>query len=161
MCLTRYIFIVSILFFSCAKDQDVPINIKLTDAPGDFVEVNVEIKEVQVKMKGGSWRSLITHQGVYNLLDFATGNDTLIAYGSIPAGTLQMIRLELGDNNSVVLEDSSKYMLIVPSGSERIKVNTPITVEEALDLLIDFDAKLSIKRSKDGNYMLHPVVLLK
>lgn len=161
MNLVKYLFFVSVVAFSCSKKEDVPININLTDAPGDFAEVNVHIKEVQVKMKEGSWRSLVTHQGVYNLLDFTAGNDTLLAYGSVPPGTLQMIRLELGDSNSVVLQDGSKYMLIVPSGTERIKVNTGLTVEEALDLLVDFDAQLSIKESEPGKYMLHPVVVLK
>ncbi|HUS01080.1 MAG TPA: DUF4382 domain-containing protein [Chitinophagaceae bacterium] len=155
----------TITFFSCKKDSSGTSNlkVKLTDAPAAFDQVNVDIREVRVNLRDDStgWISLNTNAKVYNLLGLQNGVDTLLATGTVQAGTLHEIRLILGPNNTVVVGGVS-FPLTVPSGSEsglKIKVGKNITA--GIDsVIVDFDAALSIKL-EPGGYKLRPVLKIK
>ncbi len=45
-----------------------------------------------------------TNQGIYNLLEFVNGQDTLIVDEDIPSGYISQIRLVLGENNTVMVD---------------------------------------------------------
>ena len=99
----------SAVVFSCSEDSKTArLNIRLTDAPGDFEEVNVDIQEVKVHASGGDqengWKSLDITAGVYNLLEFTNGLDTLLGSIELPAGKVSQIRLVLGSNNSIKVD---------------------------------------------------------
>lgn len=135
----------------------------LTDAPGDYKEVNVDLREVKVKLKKGSgWETVPAQQGVYNLL--ALKNiDTLIATGVLPTGIIEEIRLVLGPNNTIKPNDDSVHPLITPSAEHsgfKIKLHKRIDNDDPANLTIDFDAELSIAES-NGEYRLLPVLQLK
>ena len=53
----------------------LPPRLYLTDGPGPYQQVNVDIQEVRVKTSDDTtqWLALPTHAGVYNLLDFQHG----------------------------------------------------------------------------------------
>jgi hypothetical protein len=152
-------------FFACNKESDnnTTLHVRLTDAPAELEEVNVDLKEINVKMASdtSSWVSLETHAGVYNLLGLQNGVDTLIASGTFPTGTVKEIRLVLGDSNSIK-SNGQTYPLTIPSGSEsglKIKISKPLRT--GLDsLVIDFDAGLSVKEEEDG-FKLRPVIKVK
>src|SRR5260370_536682 len=98
-----------VLIFSCKKNDtnntgQSRVQIKLTDSPESNVSgVWVDVKDVLINMGDSNWKSVIgAHAGVYNLLDFTDGKDTLLADAEIPAGTISQIRLLLGDNNYIV-----------------------------------------------------------
>ena len=63
----------------------------LTDAPADYDAVLIDIQDVQIHVSDndaeGSWQSLIVNKGIYNLLDFRNGMDTLLGSIELPAGT--------------------------------------------------------------------------
>ena len=63
------------------------LSVRMTDLPGNYDEVNVDIRGVEVTGNGGSV-TLNINPGIYNLLDYANGVDTLIATGDVPAGLL-------------------------------------------------------------------------
>lgn len=156
----------TITFFSCKKDNSSGTSnfkVRLTDAPAAWDSVNIDIREVRVNLRNDSagWISLNTNAGVYNLLGLQNGVDTLLATGTVQAGTLQELRLILGPNNTVVVGGVS-FPLTVPSGSEsglKIKVGKNITA--GLDsVIVDFDAALSIKL-EPGGYKLRPVLRIK
>ena len=81
------------------------LEVRMTDAPADYQEVNVDIQGVQVNSQTGDpatgWQSLTISKGVYNLLKFSNGLDTLLGHVDLPAGHVSQIRLVLGTNNSV------------------------------------------------------------
>src|SRR6185437_1266915 len=112
-----------ILFNACKKEpaaapQYGSMAVRLTDAPGDFQQVNVDIQKVSVHMSVGNWIDLPTHSGIYNLLVLQNGIDTsLVNTTQLPAGKITQMRLILGTNNTVMV-DSVVYPLTVPSGSE-------------------------------------------
>jgi Domain of unknown function (DUF4382) len=156
----------TIAFYACKKDTaegSSNLQIRMTDNPLALEEVNIDLKSVEVKFEkdSSSWAVLNTNAGVYNLLSFQNGVDTLIAQGSYTGGTIKEIRLIVGPNNTV--KDAGViYPLTMPSGSEsglKIKVNKSLRASIET-LLIDFDAALSIKL-ESGGYKLRPVIKLK
>lgn len=158
------IFIVSMLFVACRKESRTStLHVRLTDAPADWDEVNIDLKEVKVNFNNDTagWISLPTKDTIYNLLGLQNGLDTLIAQGSVPSNTLHEIRLVLGDNNTIKAKGQI-YPLTIPSGSTsglKIKVNKKInaTLET---ILLDFDAGASVTEEQDG-YKLRPVITVK
>src|SRR6478735_6394220 len=105
---------VALSFRSCNKDNDgtgsSKMEVRLTDAPGDYAKVLIDIQSVQIhvddKDDEKGWTTLSNiNPGIYNLLDFSNGKDTLLAASNFPAGKISQIRLVLGQNNSVVLKD--------------------------------------------------------
>ncbi|MBN8678343.1 MAG: DUF4382 domain-containing protein [Chitinophagales bacterium] len=164
--LAMVVAIACIAFFSCEKNatDQTTLHIHLTDGPGDFQQVNVDIQEIRIKSAQDSaqWISLPTNAGIYNLLDFQNGIDTLIASGPVPLDTLKEVRFILGPNNSVMV-DSVLYALETPSAQQsglKIKINKHLNLD-VNTLLLDFDAAESIKIQGNGVYRLHPVIKLK
>ncbi|MBL7806806.1 MAG: DUF4382 domain-containing protein [Saprospiraceae bacterium] len=164
--LAMVVAIASIAFFSCEKNTNdqTTLHIRLTDGPGDFQQVNVDIQEIRIKSAQDSaqWITLPTNAGIYNLLDFQNGIDTLIAVGPVPLDTLKEVRFILGPNNSVMV-DSVLYALETPSAQQsglKIKINKHLNLD-VNTLVLDFDAAASVKIQGNGIYRLHPVIKLK
>jgi len=158
-------------FSACDSDTDDStgtsrMEVRLTDAPGDYDEVNVEIASVQVHKEDGDnesgWITLDEiHPGIYNLLDFANGRDTLLASASLPAGHISQIRLILGDDNTLKLKDGSVVDLKTPSGQTsgvKLQLNADLESDVTYMVLLDFDAAKSVVARGNGQYNLKPVV---
>jgi hypothetical protein len=148
---------------SCKKEKETTIQLRMTDAPAAYDEVNVDLQQVNIKFSGDTtkWMTMNTRPGIYDLLKLQNGVDTLIADGTYPAGSVKEIRLVLGSNNTIKLNGVS-YPLTIPSGSEsglKIKVNKKVSAPIET-LLIDFDALLSVHNESNG-FKLRPVIKLK
>src|SRR4051812_29547373 len=105
----------TILMPSCKKAADKShLNVLMTDAPGHFNNVLVDVQGIEVTGNGGGTVVFNTAPGIYNLLDYANGINTLIATGDLDAGNISQIRLILGPNNSVMV-DSVVYPLSTPA----------------------------------------------
>lgn len=166
---TTLVFLTIVLFISCKKNDSgtSTLNVRLTDAPATFSEINVDVREVRVKFSDDSlsndgWVNLTTTAGIYNLLAYQNGVDTLLGTGVFPYQTVKEIRLILGSNNTIK-DGGVTYPLIIPSGSTsglKIKVNKKLnaTLET---IIIDFDAALSVKKEGLGDYKLRPVLKIK
>jgi hypothetical protein len=157
--------ICTICFFACKKDaSSSQLKVRMTDAPGEWDAVNIDLKEVQVKLNTDStkWITLQTNTGIYDLLGLQNGIDSLIAEGTFStAETVKEIRLIVGSENSITVNGQT-YALTIPSGAEtglKIKINKKLnaTIET---VLIDFDAALSIRQEVDG-FKLQPVIKLR
>ena len=153
---------------ACQKDDNdstTDLKIKLTDNPFNAQEVNVDIQQVRINLSddsSGGWINLDTRAGIYNLLDFQNGIDTLIAQATVPTGTVKEVRFVLGSENSIMI-DSVVYPLTIPSGSEsglKIKLNKQLNAHVD-SLVVDFDAALSILQTGAGDYKLKPVLKIK
>ena len=152
---------------SCSKDEDtnsVPgissLSIRMTDAPGNYNAVYIDLQGVEITGSAGKATQLNVNAGIYNLLDFANGMDTLIATGNLQAGKIEQVRLILGSNNSVVV-DSVSYPLSTPSAQQsglKLQVHETFAAGVAYQLLLDFDAAQSVIQQGNGNYQLKPVI---
>jgi hypothetical protein len=151
---------------ACKKDNNSSgsFTVKLTDAPFNAQEVNVDIRQVQVNYANDStgWISLNTNAGVYNLLALQNNVQATLATGNNTGGTVQELRFILGSANSIKI-DSVSYPLTIPSGGEsglKIKVGKKFAAT-ADSLVVDFDAGLSIIKTGNNEYKLKPVLKLK
>jgi len=176
------LLVATVCIFSCTKwDGDIIIpavkvksdtnnssnndgtlfSVYMTDAPTNVEEVNVDLELVVIKGNGGGDTiQLGTNAGIYNLLDFQNGIDTLIASSMVSVDTVKQVRLVLGDNNTIKV-DGVLHDLITPSAQQsglKVNVNLPLDSIDFYNLLIDFDAEESVKQQGNGNYMLKPVL---
>jgi hypothetical protein len=165
----RYLIPASLVIgtvIACNKNNDstTDLRIRLTDNPYNATEVNVDIQQVRVNFNDDStgWVNLDTRAGIYNLLDFQNGIDTLIAQTTVPTGTVKEVRFVLGTQNSIKI-DNAVYPLTIPSGSESgLKIKLSKKLNAHVDsLVIDFDAALSILQTGTGDYKLKPVLKIK
>lgn len=152
------------IIYSCNNDDDAnasyPYAVRLTDAPGPYDEVNVDIQGVEVIGDGGKIVLLNVKKGIYNLLEFSNGVDTLLATDSLEISSVNQVRLILGPNNTVVL-DGVSYPLSTPSAEQsglKIKVNNKLQDGILYTVLLDFDANKSIVKQGNGTYSLKPVI---
>ena len=152
---------------SDTSDTNSTLNIRLTDAPTVYEEVNVDIREVRVKfadngVPGDGWVTLITYPGIYNLLALQNGVDTLLATGAYPFRIVKEIRFILGSANTIK-DAGVLYPLEIPSGSESgLKIKVDKHLQETLEtIVIDFDAALSVKKEGTGDYKLRPVLRIR
>ena len=144
---------------SCSSEDTGRIIVRMTDSPGDYEEVNIDIVDVQIHRSGGNdesgWESLNANGGVYNLLDLTSGVETVLADTEIPSGDITQIRLVLGDNNTVVI-DGQENELSTPSAQQSgLKINLNETLLDGItySVLLDFDAARSVvKAGNSGKY---------
>ncbi|PQJ08765.1 hypothetical protein CJD36_022460 [Flavipsychrobacter stenotrophus] len=156
-----------VALYSCKKDNNnsgdtSQVSMHLTDAPSSIYDhVYIDIQQVEVTMSGSSAVTLTPiRPGVYDILHFRNGLDTLLMRASIPAGTVSQIRLILGTNNSVVVAGTS-YPLSTPSAQEsgvKLNLNQTFAANGSYDVWIDFDAAKSINLTGSNTYKLKPVI---
>lgn len=157
-------------FFSCSKNNSTSgsgrLEVRLTDDPSGYDGVYIDVQKVEVNVSSDSgattgWQTLpLLRPGIYNLLDFKNGVDTVLASTDLPAGTLSQLRLVLGDSNSVVV-DGHTYPLKTPSAQEsglKLNIHASLTGGIVYRLWIDFDAGRSIVTTGKGTYILKPVI---
>jgi len=141
------------------------ISIYLTDDPSIQVQnLFVDIQRVEVKVEDdgvdslGGWFNLNVRSGVYDILRFKNGIDTLFATGQIPAGRkLQKLRLTLGNNNRVVVGGAT-FPLSLHNNESQIIIKLD---ESTVDVIgggdirfwLDFDAGRSVQQ-KGNQFVL-------
>jgi hypothetical protein len=147
---------------SCDKDEKTsyPVNISMTDAPGPYEAVNIDLKEVKVTGNDGIEVILNVNAGVYNLIDFSDGAEALIATGELGIDSLQQIRLILGPDNTIVVNGET-FPLSTPSAEQsglKLQVHEKLEAGVDYNILLDFDANKSIVKLGNGGYKLKPVI---
>lgn len=177
----KFLFLLSasvgLLILSCNKSTSrtsagsAHFEVLLTDDPSTYDAVNIDIQQVEILASadssaadsgaGSGWRTVpLFRPGVYNLLDFRNGMDTVLAAADVPAGTITQIRLILGDSNSVVV-GGQPYPMTTPSGQQsgvKLQLHAALTGGIVYKLWIDFDAARSIVQTGNGKYLLKPVI---
>lgn len=155
--------IVMVFATACNKDEnaggDAKVNVRMTDAPGPYLAVNIDVQSVEINTDNG-WIVTNVNAGVYNLLDFQNGVDTLIGSTTINAGSVSQVRLILGTNNTIVIGPAT-FNLETPSAQQsglKLNVNASVQAGETYTILLDFDAARSIVETGSGKYMLKPVI---
>ncbi|MDI1317154.1 DUF4382 domain-containing protein [Flavobacterium sp.] len=150
---------------SCA-DETTSLNgkyfykVRMTDAPGPYTKVNVDIRGVSIIDGSGKTVNLTTAAGIINLLELSNGTNMLLASSYLSNPEVKQIRLLLGPNNTVVLNNNS-YPLVTPSQDQLgLKVTVNQNLKNTIDneILIDFDAYASIVATGNNTYKLKPVL---
>ena len=166
-------FVAVTMFISCSdddstSDQNARVKISMTDAPGDYEKVFVDVIDVKIKADAAAdeegWVSLSNvNPGIYDLLTLTGGVTQLLADAEVPAGFLGQIRLILGNDNSVVLNGESQA-LATPSAQQsglKLQVNQELEAGVEYEYLLDFDVDKSIvSAGNSGGFNLKPVIRL-
>ncbi len=170
--LIAFLAMSSLLFVACEDDDDIltednqkaHLVVSLTDAPGDYQQVNIDILDVQItpnELDSGFVSLLDVNAGIYDLLTLTNGFTATLSDAEIDTGYISQIRLILGDNNTVMV-DSSIHELKVPSGSQsglKVKIDTSFSAGITYNILLDFDAATSVvSAGNSGKYILKPVI---
>jgi hypothetical protein len=140
------------------------MSVHLVDAPGDYLEVDLDVQRVEIHSDAGGWLTLGTPDKVVNLLALTNGvAETLADGATLPAGHYGQLRLVLGSRNTVKASDGV-HDLKVPSGMQTgVKLNVSFDVQAGTtkDVFIDLDAHRSVfvhQAGASGQYILRPVV---
>ncbi|WP_010230802.1 DUF4382 domain-containing protein [Gillisia marina] len=160
------------VLFSCSNDDSsngdsARVKVRMTDAPGDYKAVFVNVVDVMVKSDASAseegWVSLAGVQtGMYDLLTLTGGVTQLLADAEVEAGYLSQIRLVLGGDNYLILNDGSRQELSTPSAQQsglKIKVDQELEAGQEYEFLLDFDVDQSIVTAgNSGGFILKPVI---
>ncbi|GGH18202.1 DUF4382 domain-containing protein [Pedobacter zeae] len=159
-----------VLTFNGCKKSDstqgtTKVQIKMTDAPGNFDKINLSVKEV-VLISGDKPYVFTASAGIFDILDFRIGTsnpDILVASGEMPSGEITEIRLVLNETGNTIVVNGIQQELKTPSGQTsgwKVKLTANPSLVEGVNytLLLDFDAAKSIVSTGNGKYLLKPVV---
>lgn len=155
----------------CTKDNNstasgtTKVEIRMTDAPGDFDEINLNVKEIIIFSEGKPY-TFAAKTDIFNILDFRIGTnnpDILVASGEMPSGEITEIRLVLNDSGNTIVVGGVSQELKTPSAQSsgwkvKLKANPSLLPGVTYSLLLDFDAAKSIVSTGNGKYLLKPVV---
>lgn len=143
------------------KSQTANVSFYLTDDPANYDAVYIDIRQVEVTMEGHAAVALTPiRPGIYNLLDFRNGLDTLLLRADLPPGKIGQVRLILGNSNSVVINGQT-HPLNTPSAQEsglKLNLQQEFAAGGAYVVWIDFDAGKSIVKTGNDKYILKPVI---
>lgn len=155
----------TLMFTNCQKQRNTgSMTVKMTDAPGDYQEVNVDVIAVEVHYEdedGLGWVALNINPGIYDLLELQNDVTVVLAdEDEIPVGHVTQIRLILGDDNTVKVDDIFYKLALSSQDKTGLKLNVDAKVKrwKDLEIVIDFDAGASIVLEGNGTYRLKPVL---
>lgn len=154
---------IAVTFTACKTDPSstaTKFSVKMTDAPGAYQSIMLNVKEIQVITSEGTTTMPVGDEP-FDILDFRMGRDTLLASEDIAAGQLQEIRLVLNDTGNEVIIDDVRHNLTTPSAQSsglKLKINADLTAGTEYTLLLDFDAAKSIVKTGSNKYILKPVI---
>lgn len=140
------------------------LQVALTDDPGDYQAVFIDVREIKINMTSDTangWQTLQNVQaGQYDLLKLVNDDDTILADVDLVPGRVHQIRLVLGPDNFVKI-DNQLIRLETPSAQQSgLKLNIQQDVQAGLlyKLTMDFDVAKSIVKTGNGKYMLKPTI---
>jgi hypothetical protein len=167
--------IIFLLQSGCKKEENnsqsgtAEFNVSLkssTLSRSDYEAVKIDIQKISIHTstnadESSGWFDLETNTGVYDLLDYAAGNDTIIALDPLlEVQTVSQIRLILGNNNTVV-ESGVTYDLDTPSAQTsgiKIQVHAQLQPNLKYKIVLNFDPDKSIVKTGNDKYKLTPVI---
>lgn len=162
---------VLVLLASCSNathsstDGSRNVSFLVTDAPMwyNFKAVNVDIQGIDYQIVGDSsnWHTLTPfNQGVYNLKALQNGFFKQLGQIQLPnISLIKKIRLTLGQQNSVVLADSTVKPLSIWGNQNTVtlNINQRNFSTGGDSIMVDFNLARSIVYTHNG-YILKPVI---
>ena len=165
------IAIISLVFIqSCNSDgaNTSRVQLKLVDAPGDYLEVNVEIIDIQYNSSDSEdgWMSFTPESGYpinVDLTELIAGNSLLLTDQIIPAGMLKQIRLVLSENNTLMIEgEEVSRPLNTPSALQsglKLNLNEQLEAGFSYTFILDWNVQESVVEAGNSDiYNLKPVI---
>ena len=156
------------------------LKVKMTDAPGNFDALRIEVERVEVYSENSGWITLNSQAQTISVLDLTNGTTAALnttAGTEVEAGTYTMVKIVLNsEKNELVLDgrvglngvfiDTANLVELEYGGPQEIiiEVDREVKEGEEAEILLDFDAAASVQqRLSQGlvylyDYYLDPVV---
>lgn len=149
------------------------IQLKLVDSEGEYEKVLVNIIDVQynrndgdsgwINFKGFTLPNTDDPLNRVDLTELVAGNTLVLTDEDIESGSLNQIRLILGEGNAVVLDgETAEIPLSTPSAMQsglKLHLDTALEPGFSYTFILDWDVQKSIvKAGTSGNYNLKPVI---
>jgi len=124
-----------------------------------FDSVFIDIQQLEIKVEDDNfgnegWVVLDIRPGIYNILRFRNGIDTLFANGLLPNANIRKLRLTLGMQNSVMFNNQSSPLKIHDNDRQIVidlaDNDFEIVGPDQVVFSIDFDAAGSIRSDNSG-----------
>ena len=151
-----------------AEPREFKVN--MTDNPGDYEALTVEISSVEAYNDQSGWVTLNSQSQIVSVLELTNGKETTIAtMQEAELGAYSKLKLKFGDEHKLTLKSSVEVGGLATTTTAvfqlgfagpkdiEIDINENISASEGADVLIDFDVAQSIK--EDGeNYLIEPTI---
>ena len=146
-----------------ADDNLSAVSVKLRSSIGELDKVYIEIEDVQLRVKdndntSNAWLSLnAINKGTYNVYDLTEDAELLLVDDfEIESGYIYEIRLVLGDNNFIDLEDTLHSLDVSDFGNAMPSnvLRTELVKHRFYDFVIEIDIDESVSFNEDENMMV-------
>ncbi len=167
-----------LLFTACKKEnyetedtaEPREFKVNMTDNPGDYEALTVEISSVEAYNEQSGWVTLNSQSQIVSVLELTNGKETTIAtMQQAELGAYSKLKIKFGNEHKLTLKSNveiggiaSTTTAVFQLGFEgpkdiEIEINEEISSTTGADVLIDFDVAQSIK--EDGeNYVIKPTL---
>jgi hypothetical protein len=179
--------VLGLAFFatSCQKESIGPDGSKpeagtfkayMTDSPGDFEALNVEILRVEAYLEGKGWVTLNSTARSINVLSLTNGAQTELtaaAESEAQAGVYSKIRIIFGSNNHITISNQAALALSEITGNLEatfalhfkgqrevvIEIDEKVNSRVGAAVLIDFNVAQSVHQYADS-FVIDPILTL-
>lgn len=143
--------------------------VHMTDNPGDYLRVDMELKQVEVYMEGKGWIALESKAQFVNVASLTNGKSALIASRTkLESGHYTKVKLLFGSNNKITamtdiggsgIRIAQETTLEFDGNKEIIvEIDANVNAQAGTEVWIDFDIVKSIKKDAQ-KYIVKPFLV--
>lgn len=158
-------------FTSCKKDKDddndngtapaQTFKVRMTDSPGDYLQLNVQVTKVDVYHEGNGWINLSSQTQSMNVLTLTNGAEMQLASKTnMSTGTYSKLRITFASQASVMLASGGSAINLSWTGGNQvveININKQVTSSTGASLLVDFNVAQSVSEVV-GVFYINPMI---
>lgn len=170
----RFLFLVALIGIvlpACQKEamnrangQTATFKVRMTDAPGNFTGLYVQLTRVDAYIEQQGWVNLSSDDRLISVLDLTNGAETTLSLTQQAAiGMYAKLRLTFGTDNSLLVYGGAGSSTVglsfsSPASNEIVvDINEQVSAGTTTEVLLDFNVAESIWQL--GNtYLIHPAI---
>jgi hypothetical protein len=158
------LMLVALLAFvamGCNKNKS-DLSVKMTDSPGNYARMQVEIENVEVYTESEGWVALESETQSVNVVELNNGATAELANSSdIEAGTYTKARVNFGTDCYVETYDQSgnthrKELKFDGDGVIEVEMNKEIIASSSNEVILDFDVQESVEEQPGDTFKFEP-----
>lgn len=153
-----------------ANQNSALVNVYLTDGPGDFDDVYLDIRQAEVfvhtENSAGTrnWIPLyyLPLSNVINVSSLVNNTQLILGRSEVPLGRISQLKLVFGDGQYLVLDDERRNLSWADEAQKEfvLDVNYPLNGATSYDLVLDIDLARSIlpDPNREGDFLFSPII---